>query len=603
MPEELNKTNAAAKPQGINLAKIHPLPGIKTAAQPDAAYGGLVTSIRSNGVKEPVILRLREDGEYELVAGYRRLRACELAKKTEIPAWVYEMTAQEAKDYHAKANVTPVPPIPGKLHEPSKEKEKAPEPAKEAPKVQPEEKAKIEEKPKEEPKTKMEETTEKKPSEKTEEKASETKAEPAEKATASGAAAKGPAGTTISQIFEARLNPPDEKALKALPVPKEGESFSIVLHPGYLKKSKFNNFSVDKNSENFRELKASIEQAGIHDPVLTRIDPDGGLEILSGQRRHLAATELNYPVPAIIQKIDDADAKIIVADGNLHRDKITTFDLSRALRMKMEGMKQKSGRKKKGEISAEELNSDEKLAKEMGMSTSKLNRLIRLSEAVKEVCDRVDEGGMELSVASAISFLQPKNQTELLHLADLGYKISNLRVERMKKVEKAGKLTEQTMRDILDDKDIAPKPVEKAAPVLPTPNVTLATPSAPTAAPAAVQAQPAKETTPTVQPAATVAPAVQQPPAAAAPTQVPAASGTVVQIPAGKETSPFRGAQERPESTKVILAGDRLRKYFPDVSMTPREIEESIYDALEERRQRQEKAKQKPSLMNSGQSR
>ena len=217
MPEELNKTNAAAKPQEINLAKIHPLPGIKVATQPDAAYGGLVTSIRSNGVKEPVILRLREDGEYELVAGYRRLRACEFAKKTEIPAWVYEMTAQEAKDYHAKANATPAPPIPGKLHEPSQEK--VPETTKEESKVQQEEKA--------------------------EEQPSETKAEPAEKAAVSGAAAKGPAGTTISQIFEARLEPPDEKALRALPVPKEGESFSIVLHPGYLKKSKFNNFSVD----------------------------------------------------------------------------------------------------------------------------------------------------------------------------------------------------------------------------------------------------------------------------------------------------------------------------------------------------------------------
>ncbi|MGM9586149.1 MAG: hypothetical protein ACI3VA_01490 [Candidatus Limivicinus sp.] len=39
--------------------------------------------------------------------------------------------------------------------------------------------------------------------------------------------------------------------------------------------------------------------------------------------------------------------------------------------------------------------------------------------------------------------------------------------------------------------------------------------------------------------------------------------------------------------TKVILTGDRRRKYFPDVSMTPREIEDSVYDALEERRQRQ----------------
>ena len=49
--------------------------------------------------------------------------------------------------------------------------------------------------------------------------------------------------------------------------------------------------------------------------------------------------------------------------------------------------------------------------------------------------------------------------------------------------------------------------------------------------------------------------------------------------------------------TKVILTGDRLRKYFPDVSMTPREIEDSVYDALEERRQRQERLKQKSEIL------
>ena len=49
-------------------------------------------------------------------------------------------------------------------------------------------------------------------------------------------------------------------------------------------------------------------------------------------------------------------------------------------------------------------------------------------------------------------------------------------------------------------------------------------------------------------------------------------------------------------STKVILTGDRLRKYFPDVSMTPREIEESVYSALEERRQRQMKEQQKAAI-------
>ena len=47
---------------------------------------------------------------------------------------------------------------------------------------------------------------------------------------------------------------------------------------------------------------------------------------------------------------------------------------------------------------------------------------------------------------------------------------------------------------------------------------------------------------------------------------------------------------------KVILTGDRLRKYYPDVTMTPRESEEDIYGALEERRQRQEKQKAKEEI-------
>ena len=56
-----------------------------------------------------------------------------------------------------------------------------------------------------------------------------------------------------------------------------------------------------------------------------RFSSEGKLEILSGQRRHIAATMLNQAVPTIIQKIDDVDAKIIVADGNLHRDKLSSF--------------------------------------------------------------------------------------------------------------------------------------------------------------------------------------------------------------------------------------------------------------------------------------
>ena len=81
-----------------------------------------MSSIQASGVKEPVILRLREDGEYQLVAGYRRRRGSELAKKQDIPAFVYEMTLQEAVDYHRRVQNQPALPIPGKLVKPTVEK-------------------------------------------------------------------------------------------------------------------------------------------------------------------------------------------------------------------------------------------------------------------------------------------------------------------------------------------------------------------------------------------------------------------------------------------------------------------------------------------------
>ena len=83
---------AKEKSRNIPIEKIHDLPGLEDSKQPDKAYGSLVSSILINGVKEPVILRPMENGEYQLVTGYRRKRAVELAKLQDIPALIYDMT-------------------------------------------------------------------------------------------------------------------------------------------------------------------------------------------------------------------------------------------------------------------------------------------------------------------------------------------------------------------------------------------------------------------------------------------------------------------------------------------------------------------------------
>lgn len=629
MATETSKTtspgNAPPEPRQIPLAQIRDLPGIvniRTYTPKD--LGGLVSSIQSVGVREPIIVRRSEDGTYQLLAGQRRRKASELAKKTTIPALVYEMTLEEARSYHKAQTLDPKTVIPGKLvtlSVPAADNDKQNE--KPTPTATTKgETTKMEEKPSAAPAVAGKDNETEKPvpaaptkSEpaKAEEKpsaapavadkgkeaeksapAASTKAAPAKPAAMpAGPAAVGPTGTAITQVFEARLNPPDEKALKDLPIPKEGESYFITLHPAYLERSKYNNFSVDKDSDNFKELYKAVELAGIKDPVLARPKEGGGLEILSGQRRHLIGTELNYPIPTIIQRIDDADAKILVADSNLHRDKISTYDLSRALKMKMEGMKQKAGRKKKGEL-GEKLNTDEAIAKEMGITVSKFNRMLRMSEATKDVCSKVDDGTLALSIASALSFLKPKNQDMAVRLSDLGYRLSTERVEYLKRVEKAGRLTEDAMRKVLEGENILDPPKVVPLPVKQEKN-----------SPAAVQPAPqVAATAPSPSPVIPSSPDVAVPPAHVVPTTaVPvsvvnrdASSGTVPE----QEDDPFKGKQERAENTKVILSGDRLRKYYPDVSMTPREIEEDIYGKLERCRQMDEKQKAKDSIFKKG---
>ena len=628
-------------PQQIPIEKIHDLPGVIDPKQPEKAYGTLVSSILVNGLREPVILRPLENGEYQLVHGYRRRRAAELAKLKEVSAFVYDMTEKEAQEYRRAQAVDPKAPIPGKLIEAAAESkaataEKKAEEKQPAKAAEPEEKkaevkaeaAKVEkpadapaekkaaEPPKDEkkaeaPKTdpaleaKTADQKEKKTAEAPAPAAADKEKKPAPaKAPAKkeekpvGVAAVGPTGTLITKLLDDKLNPPTAKDKKDIPIPGEGEAYAVRLHPAYLKKADINTFSVDRNSDDFKELFQSIKRFGVKDPVLARFGKDGELEIISGQRRHLIASELNYPVPTIIQQLDDDDARILVADGNLHREHISTYDLSRAVKMKSESMKRKVGRRSKFDTDPKKQYTDEAIAAEMGMSTAKLNRLMKLSEATKQICDLVDDNTIPLSVASNIAFLTPKVQDIVADLIGINIKVNNENTGLLKKVAATESLTEQKIRDVLEGR-YPPKAVEKPKPVTPP------VPTAPSATPASVPKAPDIPVPPAppvaqAQPSGTVVPF---PSANTTPVQSVAPANPVHTTPTATPNVPAKaesGTQDRENSyeTKIVLRGDRLRKYFPDVSMTPREIEDSVYDALEERRQRLEKQKQKAEIFN-----
>lgn len=85
----------ASSPTGLRtlpLAEIRPHPGQPRRYFDEEALDDLARSIAQRGVIQPVIVRPRKGGGYELVAGERRWRAAQRARLHEIPAIVRELS-------------------------------------------------------------------------------------------------------------------------------------------------------------------------------------------------------------------------------------------------------------------------------------------------------------------------------------------------------------------------------------------------------------------------------------------------------------------------------------------------------------------------------
>lgn len=78
----------------LKLTLIDPSPINRDAA---VALDSLVDSIRLYGVQQPIKVRPRPEGRYEIVYGERRWRACQQLGLAEIPALVEELTDDEAQ--------------------------------------------------------------------------------------------------------------------------------------------------------------------------------------------------------------------------------------------------------------------------------------------------------------------------------------------------------------------------------------------------------------------------------------------------------------------------------------------------------------------------
>ena len=80
----------------LNLSELHPFKNHPFGVRDDVEMQGLVESVKTAGVNQPALVRPREGGGYEIIAGHRRQRASEMAGFINMPCIVRNMTDDEA---------------------------------------------------------------------------------------------------------------------------------------------------------------------------------------------------------------------------------------------------------------------------------------------------------------------------------------------------------------------------------------------------------------------------------------------------------------------------------------------------------------------------
>jgi ParB family chromosome partitioning protein len=89
--EQSRQDESREKVVEIALTELYPFPNHPFQVRDDDSMKEAVESVKEYGILTPAIVRPREEGGYELVAGHRRKHACELAGLTTMPAIVRDI--------------------------------------------------------------------------------------------------------------------------------------------------------------------------------------------------------------------------------------------------------------------------------------------------------------------------------------------------------------------------------------------------------------------------------------------------------------------------------------------------------------------------------
>ncbi len=195
---------------------------------------------------------------------------------------------------------------------------------------------------------------------------------------------------------------------------------------------------VNYDESKLDELKASIKEKGVLQPILVRQKGDG-YEVVAGERRLKAARALNLKeLPVIIKEVSDKEAFVIALVENIQREDLNPIEEAQSYKKLME----------------EFYYTQEDVAKSVGKNRTTVSNMMRLLKLPEEIQQSLFEGVLTVGHARALLAVESLVDKKKLFEETIKNKYSVRDLEsRIRRLEQAGskpkKAQKQKMPELL----------------------------------------------------------------------------------------------------------------------------------------------------------
>ena len=206
------------------------------------------------------------------------------------------------------------------------------------------------------------------------------------------------------------------------------------------------------DDESMQRTVESVEQYGVLSPLIARLRPEGGYEIISGHRRQHAAQLAGLDtLPVIVRNMDDNAAVLLMVDSNLQRENILPSERAFAYKMKLEALKNQGAR---SDLTSSQvgmkLQALDIVGQEAGDSRNQVHRFIRLTNLIPELLDMVDEKKIAFNPAVELSYLDEAQQRDFLEaMEDTQNAPSLSQAQQLKKMAQQGDFSYEKAFDVM----------------------------------------------------------------------------------------------------------------------------------------------------------